>query len=101
MQNIYVIGDIHTVSAFRLAGAKGIVSDTADAKARLDEVINKKNAGLVLITNELVCGLEEQIARMNLDLPDTVILEIPGIDDSPEFRKSTMRYVSEALGISM
>ena len=30
MEQIYVIGDIHTVSAFRLSGVTGVVSDRQD-----------------------------------------------------------------------
>lgn len=101
MEKIYVIGDMHTVSAFRLAGAEGVVSGPEDAKARLNEVVGYKNAGIVLITNELALGLEERITQINLNLPGPVIIEIPGIDDREGFRRSTMSYVSEALGISM
>ncbi len=96
-----MIGDMHTVSAFRLAGAEGVVSGPDDAETRLNEVAGYKNAGIILITNELALGLEERITQINLNLPSPVIIEIPGIDDREGFRRSTMSYVSEALGIAM
>lgn len=96
-----MIGDMHTVSAFRLAGAEGLIASSDGAEARLNDIIGKKNAGIVLITNELARGLEERIAQINLNLPDLVVIEIPGIDDLEGFRQSTMSYVSEALGVPM
>lgn len=101
MEKIYVIGDMHTVSAFRLAGTEGVVAAPDGAEARLNDIISKKTAGIVLITNELARGLEERIAQINLNLPGFVVVEIPGIDDLQGFRRSTMSYISEALGIPM
>jgi len=100
---IYIIGDIHTVSAFRLSGATGIVSSRENAAADLEDVIRKGDAALVAITNDLAEGLEERIGAMNLNLPPAVIIAIPGIDDdiSKGFRRSASRYVSEALGVSL
>jgi vacuolar-type H+-ATPase subunit F/Vma7 len=101
MEKIYMIGDMHTVSAFRLAGVEGVVSGPVGVAARLEEIIRKKDAGIVLITNELAGDLEARIAQINLNMPSPVVIEIPGIDDPQGFRRSTMSYVSEALGISM
>ena len=39
MQQIYVIGDIHTVSAFGLAGVLGVTADPETAPARLEEIL--------------------------------------------------------------
>ena len=74
MVKIYVIGDMHTVSAFRLAGVEGVIADPADAAARLEEVIRKKDAGIVLITNELAGKIEERITEINLNLPSLLTL---------------------------
>ena len=101
MEKIYIIGDMHTVSAFRLAGVEGIVSKNDDAAQRLNEIIGKKDAGIVFITNELADGLADRITEINLSLPSPVVIEIPGIDDREGFRGSVMAYVSEALGISL
>jgi len=42
MEKIYIIGDMHTVSAFRLAGVEGMVSTADSASVRLEEIIKKK-----------------------------------------------------------
>lgn len=101
MEKIYVIGDIHTVSAFRLSGAAGIVSTREDAAGDLEQVIRKGDAAVVVITNDLADGLQERIGAINLQLPVPVVIAIPGIDDEHGFRRSVMTYVSEALGISL
>ncbi|MEN6464713.1 MAG: V-type ATP synthase subunit F [Syntrophaceae bacterium] len=101
MEQIYIIGDIHTVSAFRLSGVTGIVSRQEDAAADLEQVIRKGDAAIVAITNDLADGLQERIGAINLQLPAPVVIAIPGIDDVHGFRRSAMSYVSEALGIAL
>ena len=101
MEQIYVIGDIHTVSAFRLSGVIGVISGRQDAAAKLEDIIRKTNAGIVAITNDLADGLQERIGEINLNLPAPVVIAIPGIDDVHGFRRSVISYISEALGISL
>jgi vacuolar-type H+-ATPase subunit F/Vma7 len=101
MEQIYIIGDIHTVSAFRLSGVSGVVSTKQDARARLEEIIRKGDAAVVAITNELADGLDERIRVINLTLPAPVVIAIAGIDDDQGCRRSVMSYISEALGISL
>lgn len=102
MERIYVIGDIHTVSAFRLCGAAGIVCGRRDAAAKLEAIVRKGDAAIVAITNDLAADdLAERIAAINLGLPAPMVVAIPGIDDVHGFRSSIMSYISEALGISL
>lgn len=101
MEQIYVIGDIHTVSAFRLAGVTGVISGRGEAAAKLDEIIGKGDAAVVMITNDLAKDLGERINAINLNLPFPVIIVLPGIDDDRGFGKSVVSYVSEALGVAL
>ncbi|PKN51876.1 MAG: hypothetical protein CVU55_08940 [Deltaproteobacteria bacterium HGW-Deltaproteobacteria-13] len=101
MEKIYIIGDMHTVSTFRLAGVEGVVSDQNNASAKLEEIIRKKDAGIVLMTNALADDLQARIREINLNMQSPVVIEIPGIDDPEGFRRSAMSYVAEALGISL
>lgn len=101
MNKIYIIADIHTVSAFRISGVEGVVSSPDNASAKLEEIIEKKDAGIILMTNDLTDDLQSRIKEINLQMPGTVVIEIPGIDDSKGFRGSAMSYVAEALGISL
>jgi vacuolar-type H+-ATPase subunit F/Vma7 len=101
MEQIYVIGDIHTVSAFRLSGITGVISDRQNSATKLEAIIRKGDAAIVAITNDLAEELQERIRTINLNLPVPVIIAIPGIDDVHGFRRSAMSYISEALGISL
>jgi len=101
MEKIYIIGDMHTVSVFRLSGAEGVVSGPDDVSAKLEEIIGKRDAGIVLVTNALAYDLQARITEINLNMPSPVVIEIPGIDDTQGFRRSVMGYIAEALGISL
>lgn len=101
MEKIYIIGDIHTVSTFRLSGVEGVVSTADNASAKLEEIIKRRDAGIVLMTNDVASALQERIRDINLNMPNPVVIEIPGIDDPEGLRKSAMSYISEALGISL
>lgn len=96
-----MIGDMHTVSAFRLAGVEGVVATPARAAITLEEIVRKKDAGIVLITKELACGLNGRMTEISLNRPLPVVIEIPGIDDPQGVCRSAMGYVAEALGISL
>lgn len=101
MENIYVIGDIHTVSAFQISGATGVISDRHDAAAKLEDIVRNGDAAIIAITNDLAGGIEERIRWINLNLPSSIVIAIPGIDDTEGFRRSVMSYISEALRISL
>jgi vacuolar-type H+-ATPase subunit F/Vma7 len=101
MEQIYVIGDIHTVSAFRLSGVTGVVSGRREAAAELEKLVRKGDAAIVAITNDLADGLEERIRAINLTLPAPIVVAIPGIDETQCFRRSVISYISEALGIKL
>lgn len=101
MKQIYVIGDIHTVSAFRLSGVTGIISNKQDAATKLEDIIRKGDAAIVAITNDLAGEIGEKIKAINLNSPAPSVIAIPGIDDVPSFQRSVISYISEALGISL
>ena len=101
MKKIYIIADIHTVSAFRLSGVEGVVSDKENALSRLEEIVKKADAGIVAITRELSEDIKARIAEINLTMPGHAVIEIPGIDDARGFGASVTSHMEEALGISL
>ncbi|MBN2466760.1 MAG: V-type ATP synthase subunit F [Deltaproteobacteria bacterium] len=101
MKKIYIIGDMHTVSAFRLSGITGFVCNRIDAPSKFEEVIEKGDAAIVVITNELAEDLQVRIAEISLSIPGPAVIEIPGIDDAQGFRRSVVDYIAEALGIAV
>lgn len=101
MNKIYIIADLHTVSAFRISGVEGVIAGPDNAQALLEEIIKKNDAAVIIMTNGLTNDLQERIKDINLNMPSPVVIEIPGIDDTKGFRRSVMSSVTEALGISL
>ncbi len=101
MKKIYIIGDLHTVSAWRLAGVEGVVSGKNRAHSDLEETIGKEDAGIVIITNGLAEDLRARITEINTGSSSPVVIEIPGIDDPHGFGRSAVGYIAEALGIAL
>ena len=78
MKKIFIIGDMDTVSAFRLSGVEGVIAARDDAPSRLEEVIKKGAAGIVMMTSEVAVDLQERITQVNLAMEGPVVIEIPG-----------------------
>lgn len=101
MERIYILGDTHTVTALRLAGVDGRVADKKSVDAHFDELLERGDAGVIVITRELAEEIPEKIYNVNLNSVIPVIVEIPGIDDPRGFSTSILDYITEALGISI
>jgi len=101
MKKIYVIGDMHTVSALRLQGVAGEVCTRDQSLSKLEEITSREDAGIVIITNELAGDLDERIMEINLNNLGPVVIEIPGIDDAKGLIRSEVGYIAEALGIAL
>jgi vacuolar-type H+-ATPase subunit F/Vma7 len=101
MEKIYVIGDIHTATVFRLGGAESVCSAADTVREDLARIIREDDATIILITRELAETAGDMISNCNLNRVKPVIVEIPGINDPRGFGKSIMSYITEALGISI
>ncbi len=98
---MYVIGDMHTVNAFRICGVEGFTADVHTAPAILKKLAGNDKAAVIFITRE--CGAEicDEIRKLSLEQADRVIVEIPGIDDLHGLGKSLTGYITEALGVAL
>jgi len=101
MNRIYVIGDMHTVSALRLAGLAGRVCDQDTVATGLEEVVASDDASIVLITQKLAEGLQARIMEISLTGGAAVIIPIPGIDEPLALERSVASYIAEALGMAV
>ena len=101
MEKIYILGDTHTVTSLRLAGVEGRVADKESVDIHLNELLERGDAGVIVITRELAEEIPEKIYNVNLNSVIPVIVEIPSIDDPRGFSTSILDYVTEALGISI
>lgn len=101
MEKLFLIGDAHTVNAFRICGVEGIVADEENSGTVLKSLLAADDTLVVLITRECAEPLAEIIKRVNLESPLKVVIELPGIDDAGRAGKSLAGYITEALGVAL
>jgi len=99
--DVFLIGDLHSVTAFRIAGYKGYIAEPDTIRESFDLLVSKNEIGILLITRELAALISDKIKRVNFDMDIPVIIEIQGIDDTSSIDKSILSYVNEALGIAI
>ncbi|HOP29770.1 MAG TPA: V-type ATP synthase subunit F [Spirochaetota bacterium] len=96
-----LIGDPHTVNAFRICGIEGHYADAASSPSILNSLLSEDETLVILITGECAEPLGETIKKVNLETSRRVIIEIPGIDDSGGFSRSLTGYITDALGVAL
>ena len=101
MDRVVLIGDEHTVNAFRICGIEGFYADAANTADIIKPILAGDDALVILVTRECAEPLTEIIKKVNLQSPRRVIIEIPGIDDTAGFGKSLTGYITEALGVAL
>ena len=101
MKKIVLLGDINTVTVFRLAGIKGIVADMDMILSKVKELVDDKDIAVIVVTQELVDPIRKDVHEINLNSVTSVIVEIPGIDDERGFETSPLEYITEALGVAI
>lgn len=101
MESIYLIGDAHTVNAFRICGIDGFTANIETSGIILKDLIERDDSLIIVITSEFAEYNSEMIKRFNPDSQKKVIIEIPGIDDAHGMGKSLTSYITEALGVAL
>lgn len=101
MEKVLLIGDPHTVNAFRICGIEGYYADAAASPSIFKSLLSDDKALVILVTRECAEPLGDIIKKINLEAPRRVIIEIPGVDDAGGFGKSLTGYITEALGVAL
>lgn len=101
MEKIFLIGDAHTVNAFRISGIEGVIADAGNSVSVLKSLLSDGEIPIILVTRECAVPVSEMIKKINLESGRKVIIEIPGIDDTAGFSKSLTSYITEALGVAL
>ena len=68
MDKIYIIGDIDTVTAFRLSGIEGIIADESSIANEFGNILNRDNISIVLIIRQLAEHISNLIYNTNLNI---------------------------------
>lgn len=101
MERIVVIGDAHTVNAFRICGFDGVAADVESAGAAIKSVIESDDPIVILVTGDCAEPNSGLIRKVNLESPKRVIISIQGIDEGKGFGRSLTSYITEALGVAL
>ena len=102
MKMFLISDNIDTYTGMRLAGVEGVVVDEREELHHaLEEAINNKENGIILLTEKFGKEFPDIIddVRLNHKLP--LLIEIPdrhGTGRAPDFITS---YVNEAIGLKL
>jgi len=89
-----------TLVALRLAGVKGILTEsTEEAEKELDVLMNDPDIGILLITEKLAEDLRERIDQIKEKSLFPLIVEIPDRHGTIKDPNYILNYVKESVGI--
>ena len=99
---IIVIGDSATVTGFKLAGvSETYVAEGKDAEKRLAELLDRENAGIIIVTERILAGLDWRLKKRIEAIAKPVVVGIP---DKTGFSREAGRLnelIKRALGFEL
>jgi V/A-type H+-transporting ATPase subunit F len=96
---VHCIADQDTVQGFRLAGVEGeIVASTAEAAAALDQVLNRPDVAVVILTDVVAAQLRGHVDAIRLNREHPILVEIPA-PAGKSGRLDFTRLIQAAVGI--
>ncbi len=82
---VVVIGSRVFVTSFQLAGMRGIIIDSPiDAMTYIKRLINEKDIGLILISDDISKTMRRELAELRTKKPIPLIFELPSIRSKKE-----------------
>ena len=95
-----VIADEETVLGFRYAGVEGrVVHTPEEARAALAEQVESRDAGIVIVTDEIAETIQDEVTRLRLEARTPLVVQVPGPDGPRAGRPDLLAMMREALGI--
>lgn len=98
----FVIGDQDTVLGFSLAGVEGVsVSSAQEIESAFNNVIEKSDIGIVVITERCAKKIRQQIDNYLFTNEFPLIVEIPDREGPDLERRDFRQMVNSAIGIKI
>lgn len=98
----YVIGDRETVLGFRLVGVEGCIACDKDAAlAALNEAVQWKHVGIVLLTEKVAAQIRGEVEARLYGFGFPLVLEIPDSSGADPARLKIEDVVRKAIGVSI
>lgn len=103
MDKIAVVGDVDTVTGFRLAGVEEAVSTYGrDANAVVSEMLEKKGIGMLVVTVDCVDELNAKVKRVLTESVKPVVVVVPSRREVMERGgESVAAMLKKAIGIDI
>ncbi len=99
---VLVIGHPEAVLGFSLAGVDGVpVQNAEQANHALDEALNRKDVGIVLVTQDVARMMQNRMDDMKLHSTVPLIVEIPSPEGVSPDEPSLSEIVLRAIGIKL
>ena len=104
MSSVAIIGDIDTVSGFRLGGVKKaeVVNTAEEAIAAFDKFLDEEVSIIIIITQVLANEIREYVTRKIGSSVLPMIIETPDKDGSSEGSSDQMNdLIKRVIGVEM
>lgn len=99
----FVLSDnMDTLTGLRLAGIEGkIIYEKSEVLKELNAISQKRDVGLVIITESLAEKAEDEINAFKLKKGLPIIIEVPDMNGSRRPPDFLTRYIKESVGIKI
>lgn len=102
MRMFLISDNVDTLTGMRLAGVDGVVvHEKQEIKQALDNVLEQKDIGIILLTEKLGLEIPEIIDDIKLNRTFPLLLEIPDRHGSGRRPDFITTYINEAIGIKI
>lgn len=100
---MYLISDnIDTLTGMRLAGVEGVVvHERNELRKALDDALNDKEIGILLLTEKFGREFPEIINQVKLNRKIPLVVEIPDRHGTGRKANFITSYVNEAIGLKL
>ena len=100
---MYLISDnVDTYTGMRLAGVDGVVVHEREALyGALQDVLQDKTVGIVLLTENLGRELPDMIDKFRLERKMPLLVEIPDRHGTGRSKDFITSYITEAIGLKL
>lgn len=102
MEKIIVIADNETTLAFRLAGVSDAHAlEGKDAERKLEEALAAPDAGIVIITEKTLAGMDWRLKKRIDGIAKPVVIAVPDKTGASAEAESLRGLVKKALGFDI
>lgn len=94
--------NVDTLTGMRLAGIKGmVVHEREELLAALEEIINREDVGILLVTELLAEKVAEELKEIRLDPTKPVVTIIPDRHGPRRRSDYITNYIKESIGLKI